>query len=102
MGILRDNWRFHTLTSPLLFSKDDEREREPGLYRPNKSKYFFIVKDIFLTSFKGFTFDRTHIALDGVDTELSPFLLLSAAPIRGKMDNGNRFQGENIPHPGLW
>lgn len=62
MGILRDNWRFHTLTSPLLFSTD---ERESVLIRVNifsSSMIFFSLRSKIshLTA-------QTHWTLDGVD-----------------------------------
>ena len=85
MGILRDNWRFHTLTSPLLFSTD-ELERTPA---PHKSKYFIIIKDIFLSSFKDFTIDRTQVSI--LNLLHSP---LFSVPFPSTKD-GNRFSSHN-------
>lgn len=90
MGILRDNWRFHTLTSPLLFSTD---ERESVLIRVNifsSSMIFFSLRSKIshLTA-------QTHWTLDGVDAELYHFVSLKRE--KDAMAIGNRFQRENIP-----
>ena len=90
-GIIGDFTHWHLL---FYFLPTDERAREkPLLLRVLRVLIrvnIFSSPKTFLSSFKGFTSNH----MDSVDTELS--LSLSSNQ-REERDDGNRFQGENIP-----
>ena len=76
-GIIGDFTHWH-----LFFNFLQMSESEPAAAPPHKSKYLIIIKDIFLSSFKDFSFDRTQCTL-------LFFQLISAQiPNRGRWGRG--------------
>ena len=88
-GIIGDFTHWHLL---FYFLPTDERAREkPLLLLVLIRVNIFSSSKIFLSSFKGFTPNRTDWLV------LILNYLLFSALIKERMDAGNRFQGENIP-----
>ena len=83
-GIIGDFTHWHLFFNFLQMMS----ESEPAAAPPHKNKYFIIIKDIFLSSFKDFSFDRTQCSL--------LFFQLISDPkqrgMRGGMETNIRFQ----------
>ena len=71
-GIIGDFTHWHLFLNFLQLQMSESQPAAP----PHKSKYFIIIKDIFLSSLKDFSFDRTQcivvIALSFASAHLSP------------------------------
>ena len=87
-GIIGDFTHWHLFLNFLQLQMSESEPAAP----PHKSKYFIIIKDIFLSSFKDFSFDRTQcivIALSFASAHLSPES--QTVGEEGRMATNNRF-----------